>query len=318
MEGGSTMTQATLFNRGGAKDLQQSVRNTMGRGEELANAIVKHFDKITKKNIWADKEIETLLLRQKEYEVSLIGKKPTYPREYARFSPSSADSCNRELFYKNLRAERDESEMTSWQRRWTENSTGVHEARQRNLLYGEKYVKNPDFTVERIVDKENPLRDGLPAWEKPLEGWKVVEHKGVTIVVTGMMDGILKYKDGSRIGFEFKTKSNSVAQIKGLKKPAPHHKKQCIAYSILFGIDEFVLTYESVAKDKWGTGELGRPDMKAFYIKVTERQREQLLDKWAGIGENVETGELPLGDNTKCMFCQFKGTCSLVTGGIRA
>ena len=313
------MTNA-LFNRGGAKELQQSVRNKMGRGEELATAIVKHFDKITSKNIWADKEIETLLLRQKEYEVSLIGEKPSYPKDLPRFSPSSADSCNRELFYKNLKASRDEDNMTSWQRRWTENSTGVHEARQRNLLYGEKYVNNPDFTVERIVDKDNPLRDGLPAWEKPLEGWKVITHKGVKIVVTGMMDGILRYKDGTRVGFEFKTKSNSVAQIKQIKKqgsPAPHHKKQCIAYSILFGIDEFLVTYESVAKDKWGTAQGGREDMVAFYIKITEKQRQDLLDKWAGIGENVETGELPDGDNKKCMFCPFKTECAKVTGGIR-
>lgn len=312
------MTTQTLFNRGGAKDLRQSVKNKMGRGQELASAIVKHFDKVNSINpLWDDKEIETLLLQQKEYEVSKIGEKPDYPKQFARFSPSSSDSCDRELFFKNLRVGRDESPMTPQQKRWTENSTGVHEARQRNLLYAEKFLDKPDFKVERIVDKKNPLRNKLPAWEKQLEDWKVIEHKGVTIVVTGMMDGILEYKDGSRIGFEFKTKSNSVAQIKGLKDSAPYHKKQCVAYSILFGIDEFVLTYESVAKDKWGTGENARDDMKAFYIKVTERQRQQMLDKWAGVGENVETGELPDGDNKKCMFCPFKTECAKYTGGIR-
>ncbi|OMI07688.1 hypothetical protein BVL54_19890 [Bacillus paralicheniformis] len=313
------MATKTLFSRGGAKDLRQSVVNKMGRGEELASSIIKHFDRINSINpLWDDKEIETLLLKQKEFEVSLVGEKPNYPKTLPRFTPSSSDSCNRELFFKNLKADRDEEPMTPQQKRWTENSTGVHEARQRNLLYGEKYLTNPDFTVERIKDEENPLRDGLPAWEKPLEDWKVIEHKGVTMVVTGMMDGILRYKDGTRIGFEFKTKSNSVAQIKQLKEPAPYHKKQCVAYSILFGVDEFVITYESVAKDKWSTGENARPDMKAFYIKVTERQRQQLLDKWAGIGENVETGELPDGDNRKCMFCPFKTECSKYTGGIRA
>ncbi|MDT0150047.1 hypothetical protein Q9R38_26250 [Priestia aryabhattai] len=319
MGGISTMTK-TLFSREGAKDLQQSVKNNMGRGKEIADALLLHFDKVNSINIWDDKEIETLLLRQKEFEVSRIGKKPDYPKEFSRFSPSSADSCERELFFKNLRVQQDETEMTSWQRRWTKNSTGVHEYRQRDLLYAEKYVKNPAFKVVRLKDEKNPLRDGLPAWEKPLETWKLIEHKGVKMVVTGMMDGILEYKDGSKIGFEFKTKSNSVAQIKQIirtGKPAPHHRKQCIAYSILFGINEFVLTYESVAKDKWGTGDGGRPDMAAFYIKVTESQRNALLDKWAGISEDVETGELPLGNNTKCMFCKWKGECMKYEGGIR-
>lgn len=298
----------TLFNRGGAKDLRQSVKNNMGRGEELASSIVNHFNKINSiEPLWDDKEIETLLLRQKEYEVSLIGEKPDYPKDLPRFSPSSADKTDMELFLKNVKVKRDTTTMTPWQKRWTENSTGVHEARQRNLLYGEKFLKNPDFTVEKIVDKDNPLRNGLPAWEKPLEGWKIVEHNGYKMVVTGMMDGILHYKDGSRVGFEFKTKSNSVAQIKQLKESAPHHRKQCIAYSILFGIDEFLLTYESVAKDKWKTAEDGRPDMKAFYIKVTERQRKELLDKWAGVCEYVENGELPpMVDYENIMFFPYK------------
>lgn len=308
---------ATLFNRTGANDLRQSVANGQGRGLELSEAIVEHFNEINSVSpLWDDKEIETLLLQQKEYEVSRIGKRPDYPKEFTRFTPSSADSCDRSLFFKDIRAERDEQEMLPFQKRWVENSTGVHEARQRNLLYAEKHLKKPRFTVERIKS-DNPLKNGLPAWEKPLESWKVIEHKGVTICVSGMMDGILNYKDGSRIGFEFKTKSNSVAQIKGLKAPAPTHTKQCIAYSILFGIDEFVITYESVAKDKWGTAELARDDMKAFYIKVTENQRQKLLDKWAGVAEAKENGEMPDGDNTKCMFCPFKNTCMQFEGGIR-
>jgi CRISPR/Cas system-associated exonuclease Cas4 (RecB family) len=311
------MATKTLFNKGGASDLRQSVKNKMGRGEELATAIVRHFDEINSINFWDDKEIETLLLQQKEYEVSMIDKRPDYPREFAKFSPSSADSCKRELFFKNIRAERDDEEMTSWQTRWTKNSTGCHEYRQRDLLYAEKYLKKPVFTVEKIKDTSNPLRDGLPSWEKQLESWKVIEHKGVTIVLTGMMDGILKYKDGSKVGFEFKTKSNSVAQIKQLKDANPKHKKQCIAYSILFGIDEFLLTYESVAKDKWMTGINGRPDMKAFYIKVTEKQRQDLLNHWVDVAEHVENGEMPKGDNTKCIFCPFKTYCSKFTGGIR-
>ncbi|WP_214796524.1 MULTISPECIES: hypothetical protein [unclassified Exiguobacterium] len=305
-----------LFNREGASDLRQSVLNTMGRGEELAEAIVKHFDEINSFDFWEDKEIEKLLLRQKEFEISRMGKGLDYPREFTRFTPSSSDSCKRMLFFKHLKAPKDETQMTPQQKRWVKNSTGVHEYRQRDLLYAEKLLKNPAFKVVRIDDPDNPARHGLPSWEKPLETYRIVEHKGAKICVSGMMDGILEYKDGSKIGFEFKTKSNSVADIKALKAPAPSHKKQCIAYSILFGIDEFVITYESVAKDKWGKGILARDDMKAFYIKVTERQRKQLLDKWTEVDENVQTGELPDGDTTKCLFCPFKEVCGTYSGGI--
>jgi CRISPR/Cas system-associated exonuclease Cas4 (RecB family) len=67
-----------------------------------------------------------------------------------------------------------------------------------------------------------------------------------------------------------------------------------------------------VAKDKWSTNENARPDFKVFYVKVTERDKKRLLDKWARVAENIETGEISKPNPSKCMFCPFKGICGEV------
>jgi hypothetical protein len=307
-----------LFSREGAVALRNSVREKMGRGNELTTSLLLHFNKLHSiAERHDDKDIETLLLRQKEYEISLIGKKPDYPKDLPKFTPSSADKCDRELLFKTLKVEKDDITYP-FQERWTRNSSAVHAAVQRDLLYAEKLLENPAFTVERVVS-DNPLLNGLPAWEKNIQTYKIIEHNGVKFVVYGMMDGILRYKDGTRIGFEFKTKTNSISQLspRQLKDAGESHKRQCVAYSILFGIDEFIILYESVAKDKWNANELAKEDLRAFYVKVTEEQRQKLLDKWARVAECYETGELIDGDNTKCLFCPFKTECAKHTGGIR-
>jgi CRISPR/Cas system-associated exonuclease Cas4 (RecB family) len=277
------------------------------RGDELTTAILMHFEKLHSMDYFPIRSVQELLLKQAQFELGRIGKRLDYPTDLPRFSPSSADKCEREIFYKAVKAPQDETTMYPFQRRWTRNSTAVHEAVQRNLLEAEVKLEDPEFKVLRLPEKDN-----LPAWEKNLESWILVTNNGVQFVVTGMMDGILEYKDGSRIGFEFKTKSNTVAAIKQLKEPAPSHRQQCVAYSVLFGVDEFVIVYESVAKDKWSTGEDARADMKAFYVKVTEKDRKALLNKWSRVVMNLQDGEVSKPDYGKCTFCSYSTQCSEV------
>jgi CRISPR/Cas system-associated exonuclease Cas4 (RecB family) len=289
-------------------DLTEKVRKKKEnekRGEELVNALTNHIEAVNSKDYFDIVEVEELLLKEQEHAIKVMKTPKTYPKHLPRFSPSSSDSCERELFFKTNKAKRDEETGYSFQRRWTRNSTAVHGAMQRQLLEAEVILDEPEFTVLR-------LDNGLPAWEKNIEGWKVIEHNGATFVVFGMCDGILQYKDGSKVGFEYKTKSNSVAQIKQIKEPMPSHKSQTVAYSILFGVDEWLITYESVAKDKWSTGENARPDFKIFYHKVTEADKKRLLDKWARVAENVEDGEISKPNTSKCMFCPFKTVCNEV------
>ncbi|MDA2738434.1 PD-(D/E)XK nuclease family protein [Bacillus cereus group sp. Bc015] len=289
-------------------ELTEKVRakkKSKARGEELVKAFTKHIEDVNSKDYFQIVEVEELVLKEQEHAIEVMKTPKTYPKHLPRFSPSSADKCERELYFKTNKAKKDDETAYPFQRRWTRNSTAVHGAMQKQLLEAEVVLDTPEFKVLR-------LENGLPAWEKNIEGWKVIEHNGVSFVVFGMCDGILEYKDGTKVGFEYKTKSNSVAQIKQLKEPAPSHRMQTVAYSILFGVDEWLITYESVAKDKWGTMEKARPDFKVFYHKVTEKDRQALLDKWSRVAENVETGELPEPNYSKCMFCPFKTICKEV------
>jgi CRISPR/Cas system-associated exonuclease Cas4 (RecB family) len=283
--------------------LTKRITRNSSRAKELENALKSQFNMYHLIEHYDDYEIEKLLLRQKEREVELIKKPFEVPEGYVKFSPSGADKCERELFYKIMKAEKDELQKYPYQKRWTRNSSAVHEAVQRDLLYMEKFLPNPAFTVER-------MEDGLPAWEQNIQRYKIFKHNGVEFILYGMMDGVLKYtKDGSRIGFEFKTKSTKADAVEKLKKASTSHKLQCVAYSLLFDIDEYLITYESVAKDEWRIGAGAMDDIKPFYVKVTEEQKQQLLDKLARVTEMVQNGELPERDTSKCMFCPYKTIC---------
>lgn len=283
--------------------ITSKVKRDRSRGTELVKALKRQFNALHSSNYFDNYEVENLLLQQKQHEVNLLKNRPVLPNDYPRFVPSGASKCDRELFYKIIGMKRDEDNLFPYQGRWALNATGVHEQRQRDLLYCEKILKNPAFTVKR-------MENGLPAWEKNIQKYKLFEHKGQKFYIFGMMDGQLVYqKDGSIIGFEFKTKSTKADKIERMKGPDPNHKKQLICYSLLFGVDEFLITYESVAKDEWRTGSLAMNDLQPFYVKVTEKQKTALLDKFADIAAAYENGEIPDQQTSKCLFCPYKQSC---------
>ena len=181
------------------------------------------------------KEVEELLLDQQKKFVEGLGVKTERPHKYV-FTPSGASKCKRELYYK-LMKETPKEEKYAYHKRWTRNATAVHEAIQKDLLYSEALISNPRFKVHR--------KDGLPAWEENIKHPVILEHNGKEFALLGMMDGVLEYKDGSIIGLEIKTKSTTIASVGTylLKKPSDSHLIQATAYSILFGIDEYIFLY---------------------------------------------------------------------------
>lgn len=272
------------------------------RALELTSALYKQFNEFHSLSFWNDKDIEYLLLKQKEFEINNNG---WFKCETPIYSPSSTYKCERELMFKTINNMKDEQKMFPYQKRWVRNSTGVHEATQRDLLYMEKMLKNPAFTVQK-----NEL--GLPMWEKVSQTIKHFEHGGQHFAIAGMTDGLLTYtKDGSPVGFEFKTKSNSVAQVGNykMKDAQDGHKMQCTGYSLLFGVNEFIIMYEAVAKDNWFKGEDARSDIRTFYHEVTKAEQEALLDKLARVTKAVNEEKLPPVQLDKCLFCEFKTIC---------
>lgn len=294
-------------NKGNAQRLKKvAVGELDPRGNELTGALYNQFNEFHSKDTRTDKDIERLLLKQKQLELDVLDAYTLIPKGLTIFSPSSVSKCPRELFYKAVKATKDKTTMFPFQRRWVRNGSAVHEFTQRDLLYMEKALEKPLFTVART-------KDGLPKWESNIKTHKVIEHNGEKFAMFGMMDGELVYTpDGSHIGFEFKTKSTTIAQVGTfkMKDAQDGHKLQTVAYSILFDLEEFILMYESVAKDNWSAHANAKTDIRTFYNKVTDEDRTMLLDKLADVQKHIREGRLPEGDLSKCLFCPYKTSCS--------
>lgn len=297
-----------LFNRTGAERLKKRVvEQDSERGQRLAGALYNQMNDLHSVDFYSNYAIESLLLKQKEHDLDKMKNFERLPEGLISFSPSSASACGRGLVFKANKEEKDEVIRYPYQRRWTRNSSAVHEAVQRDLLYCEKVLKNPIFMVER-------LESGLPAWEQNIKTAKIIEHNGVKFVLNGMCDGILNYTpDGSRILFEFKTKSTTIGTVGTykLKGVQEEHRIQAVAYSILFGVDEVVFMYESVAKDGWTKGVEAKVDFRTFYVKITEEDRKNLLDRLSEIAKQYYNNEIPAKED-KCFFCVYKNACEMV------
>lgn len=297
-----------LFNRTGAERLKKRViEQDSERGQRLAGALYNQMNDLHSVDFYSNYEIESLLLKQKEHDLDKMKNFERLPEGLISFSPSSASACARGLVFKANKEEKDEVLRYPYQRRWTRNSSAVHEAVQRDLLYCEKVLKNPIFMVER-------LESGLPAWEQNIKTAKVIEHNDVQFIINGMCDGILNYTpDGSRVLFEFKTKSTTIGTVGTykLKGVQEDHRIQAVAYSILFGVDEVVFMYESVAKDGWTKGAEAKVDFRTFYIKITEEDRKELLNRLSEIAKQYYNNEIPAKED-KCFFCVYKTVCERV------
>ena len=117
----------------------------------------------------------------------------------------------------------------------------------------------------------------------------------------------------SKVSPQFKTKSTTIGAVGTykLKGVSEEHRVQAIAYSILFGVDECIFTYESVAKDGWTKGEEAKIDLRTFYIKITEEDRKELLDRLSEIAKQYYNNEIPAKED-KCFFCVYKNACERV------
>ncbi|MGV2685489.1 hypothetical protein GNF82_13990 [Clostridium perfringens] len=296
-----------LVNKGNAQRLKKvAVEEIDPRGNEITGALYNQFNEFHSQDTRTNKDIERLLLKQKQLELDVPDAHTLIQKGLTIFSPSSVSECPRELFYKAVKATRDKTIMHPYQRRWVRNGLAVHEFTQRDLLYMEKTLENPLFTVART-------EDGLPKWESNIKTHKVIEHNGEKFAMFGMMDGELVYTSyGSNIGFEFKTKSTTIAQVGTfkMKDAQDGHKLQTVAYAILFDLEEFILMYESVAKDNWSANANAKPDIRTFYNKVTEEDKTMLLDKLADVQKHIREGRLPEGDLSKRLFCPYKTSCS--------
>lgn len=289
-----------VISKKGAKQLREEAKQGVG-SKRLAEDLLAHLTEYHSLDRVRDrKDVETILVKQKQKEIDGMYNKPTYPRDLVKFNPSGASKTVMDLYLK-AKGYKEKTERYPYHKRWTRNSTAVHEAVQRDLLYAEKVLPNPLFTVERT-------EEGLPAWEDNILGWVKLEHKGKQFILNGKMDGVLIHTPtGKRVGFEFKTKSNTLGQVGyyKLKEPASYHVEQCVAYYLLTGIREYVLTYEGLAKPQWNAMADAKPDLRTFPVFITDEMADKLLDKWAYVVDCVEN-DTPPEDKELGFFSGYK------------
>lgn len=229
------------------------------------------------------------------------------------FSPSSANSCPRELYVKALGAKRDIVRRQPHQGRWQRIGTAVGDMIQRDLLFIEKHYEKltgnkPKFRFLR--DKQ-----GRPAFEDFAKYNAKVELEGVLYYLYGAPDGILEYvtDDGEkiRIGLEIKSKQTTPARtsLYSMKNAETDHIKQCIAYSYMYKVDYYVILYVNSAKQRWELTEEEyekTPDIRAFCYHFTDVDRYELLAYLADVQKAINERKPPKIDIDKWTFNNFK------------
>lgn len=229
------------------------------------------------------------------------------------FSPSAAGSSLRDLYEKVRKSKKDETRTPPHQRRWTAQGTALGDWLQRELLLAEKHY--PKFTGKPATFRLARTTDGYPAFEDFIYRQHTLTYEGVDMALMGTSDGIMEYvtEDGEvlTVGLEIKSKQTTAARTKpySLSAPEPKHIDQCTVYSIMYGLDYFVITYVNASKKSWAmTPEeyAENPDVRAFGVYITEEMRKEVLDRFAGVVKAVKANTPPPVDLHNWTFNNHK------------
>ncbi|WP_018755166.1 hypothetical protein [Paenibacillus terrigena] len=309
----------------------------MNRGIKLVHDFLTQMDAYysSPDTSFYDNAIERKFFEQK---LRHIGFKP-YPNDgLVTFGASGTNLCDRQLVFKNDKATRPEkSADIPFRGRQRRQGTAIVDYVQLDLLHMPKRLKGAESF--RMAVRDNGEWD----FEEAAQERRVFSHPHpetgelVSFAITAKPDGKFQYTpDGSRVIFEYKTKASGLRAMNGkldYKGAQDDHQRQVIAESLVFGINEALIVYESTQKPSWFSDEESSsvtkgqktwkegaplPDMRAFYVKITEQMQRELLDELARqstlVYESRETGEVPdvsVEMTGKCGFCQFRGHCKI-------
>jgi hypothetical protein len=147
-----------------------------------------------------------------------------------------------------------------------------------------------------------------------------VNHNGQRFHLFGTCDGIMQYIDAEtgeiiRVGLEVKSKQTTAARtsLYTMREAEEGHRKQCAAYSIMYGVDYYIILYVNGAKKNWDLTEEeyeSTPDIRAFGFEITDADRNELLDNFAEIARCVNAKIPPAIDLSRWTFNNFKTACA--------
>lgn len=274
--------------------------------EAIAQQFIEEFDDFCAKGgVGFDNELDRQIHSWYLNAPNVFPKRPY-------FSPSSSKSCPRELYLKATGAKRDNFPRQPHQVRWTELGTAIGDMMQRMVL-GMERKGDYSFRFERNAA-------GQPVFEDFAKTNHKVEHNGQTFYLYGTADGIMQYvtEDGEviRVGLEIKSKQGTPARtsLHSMREAEEGHRKQCVAYSEMYGVDYYIIVYVNGAKKSWNmTPEeyAANPDIRAFGIEITQDDRAELFDRFAEITRAVNANEPPTLDLASFTFNNFKTACAL-------
>lgn len=235
------------------------------------------------------------------------------------FSPSSAGKCERELYVKALRMPKDAEQVKPWQRRYTSRGTQVGDWLQREILLSERHYEK--FTGKTVPFKMARTESGAPYFEDFIHGQHFFEHNGQRFSMLGTADGVLEYIDEEtgeikRIGLEIKSKQTSYAEtgFQRMKGPKDDHVKQATCYSLMYGLDAYLIVYINCSVKAWFMTDeehAKAPDFRVFGIDVTAEMKTDILDKFAKVTQYVAEGTPPALDLDAFRFNNFKRSCAI-------
>jgi hypothetical protein len=273
-------------------------------------------------------------IERKFYEQKLahIGFKP-YPRDgLVTFGASGTNKCDREIAFKNGRVKAEKSADIPFRGRQRRQGTAIVDYLQLDILHMPKRL--PGRTPFTMAVRETGEWDFEDAAQERVIFTHPHPETGevVSFAITAKPDGKLDYApDGSRIILEYKTKATGLRPMNGkldYKGAQDDHKRQVVAESLVFGIDEALIVYESTHKPSWFSDEesssvtkgqktwkegVPLPDMRAFYVRITPTMKNALLDDLARQAALVYSGEVPdvtVEMTDLCGFCAFRGHCA--------
>lgn len=234
------------------------------------------------------------------------------------FSPSSAGSDMRELYFRGIGEKAESTGQQPHQKRWTSIGTAIGDIIQRDLLFIEKHGEEKLGYKPRFIFARN--RNKQPMFEEFAKKNHSVTHNGVTFNITGSPDGVMIYEtdDGQklRIGLEIKSKQTTAAKTSqySLQQAEEKHVEQVTAYSIMFDLDFYLIIYVNTAHKSWSmTPEdfESTPDMRVFGIECTKERKNALLDRLAYVQDCINKRIMPEMDLYKWTFNSFKTQCAL-------
>jgi len=229
------------------------------------------------------------------------------------FSPSSANSCPRELYHKAKREQRDNSRRQPHQGRWTRIGTVIGDVIQRALLFIEKHYERLTGNIPRF--RFLRTKDGRPAFEDFAKLNREVSVGNQKFYLFGAPDGIMEYitDDGEkiRVGLEIKSKQTTPARTSAfsMRDAEESHAKQTVAYSYMYDCDYYIVLYVNAAKQRWvmSDGEYEKtPDLRAFCYHITKADRTELLLDLADIQKMIDSNDPPKMDIEKYTFNNYK------------